>query len=127
MLDAHEPAPMGSLDRRAPSWSRRTALLSLADAENAFRASYPDYATTHHLDELRASDYARLDHTGQVYVDYTGGGLYAESQVRTHMDLLLTHVLGNPHSTNPTSRAMTRLVAAGFPVVARLVSSPSSL
>jgi molybdenum cofactor sulfurtransferase len=110
MSDAREPAPTGGLDRRAPSGSRPTALLSLADAENAFRASYPDYATTHHLDELRASDYARLDHTGQVYVDYTGGGLYAESQVRTHFDLLRTSVLGNPHSTNPTSRAMTQLV-----------------
>ena len=110
MSDAHEPTPTGILNRRVPGGSQLTALLPLADADAAFQASYPDYATTHHLDELRASDYARLDRTAQVYVDYTGGGLYAESQIRTHMDLLRNNVLGNPHSTNPTSSAMTQLV-----------------
>jgi molybdenum cofactor sulfurtransferase len=110
MSAAHEAAPTGSLDRGEPHGSQLPALLPLADAEATFLQSYPDYATTHRLDELRASDYARLDRTAQVYVDYTGGGLYAETQVRAHMDLLLTHVLGNPHSTNPTSRAMTQLV-----------------
>jgi selenocysteine lyase/cysteine desulfurase len=110
MPEAHELAPTSTVDRREPPGSQPTALLPLADAEAAFLASYPDYAATHRLDELRGSDYARLDRTAQVYVDYTGGGLYAESQVRTHMDLLFTHVLGNPHSTNPTSLAMTQLV-----------------
>ena len=37
---------------------------------------------------LRAREYGRLDRTGQVYLDYTGGGLYAESQVREHLALL---------------------------------------
>jgi molybdenum cofactor sulfurtransferase len=110
MPHAHEPAPTQDLERREPGGKQETALLPLADAEGAFQESYPEYATTHHLDELRTGDYARLDHTAQVYVDYTGGGLYAESQVRGHMELLLTQVLGNPHSTNPTSLAMTRLV-----------------
>lgn len=83
---------------------------SLADAEAAFRRAYPDFEKTRHLDELRATEYARLDRTGHVYLDYTGGGLYAESQVRAHLDLLLHSVFGNPHSTNPTSMAMTHLV-----------------
>ena len=103
--------PPSSLDRRESArepGGRRSC--HSPTPRPPFQASYPDYATTHHLDELRASDYARLDRTAQVYVDYTGGGLYAESQVRTHMDLLRTSVLGNPHSTNPTSRAMTQLV-----------------
>ena len=39
----------------------------------------------------------------QIYLDYTGGGLYAESQLREHMALLSGDVFGNPHSTNPTS------------------------
>jgi hypothetical protein len=38
-----------------------------------------------------------------VYLDYTGGGLYAESQLRDHMALLSGHVFGNPHSKNLTS------------------------
>ncbi len=81
-----------------------------AEAEAAFRAAYPAFAQTTILDELRATEYARLDRDGHVYLDYTGGGLYAESQVKAHVDLLLGGIFGNPHSTNPTSLAMTRLV-----------------
>jgi molybdenum cofactor sulfurtransferase len=60
--------------------------------------------------ELRAREFSRLDETGHVYLDYTGAGLYAESQVRTHADFLCRGVFGNPHSRNPTSRAATELV-----------------
>ncbi len=84
--------------------------LSLAAAEASFRQTYPQFAATALLDHLRASEYSRLDSLGHVYLDYTGGGLYAEAQVRAHKELLLRHVFGNPHSTNPTSLAMTRLV-----------------
>ncbi|HEX5439499.1 MAG TPA: aminotransferase class V-fold PLP-dependent enzyme, partial [Ktedonobacterales bacterium] len=83
---------------------------SLAEAEAAFRRETPNYATTSLLDDLRASEYGRLDQHGHVYLDYTGGGLYAESQVRAHMDLLREQVFGNPHSTNPTSMASTEHV-----------------
>jgi molybdenum cofactor sulfurtransferase len=62
------------------------------------------------LDDLRAHEYSRLDRSGHIYLDYTGAGLYAESQVRTHLALLLNHVFGNPHSMNPTSTATTELV-----------------
>jgi selenocysteine lyase/cysteine desulfurase len=82
----------------------------LAEAETAFRARFPEYESTRYLDELRATEYGRLDAAGHVYLDYTGGGLYADSQLRAHIDLLREHVLGNPHSTNPTSLATTRLV-----------------
>ena len=62
------------------------------------------------LDELRASDFARLDAGGHVYLDYTGAGLYADSQLREHFELLQQNVFGNPHSANPTSATMTALV-----------------
>lgn len=75
----------------------------------AFRQTYPAFASTSLLDELRATEYARLDEQGHIYLDYTGGGLYAESQLRDHMELLRHNVFGNPHSLNPTSRAMTEL------------------
>ena len=45
-----------------------------------------------------------------MYLDYTGGGLYATSQLREHVRLLETGVYGNPHSVNPTSAASTELV-----------------
>ncbi len=79
-------------------------------AFEAFRKTYPAYAGTHKLDELRATDYARLDRQGHVYLDYTGGGLYAQSQLLQHMTLLSNGVYGNPHSKNLTSMAMTHLV-----------------
>lgn len=79
-------------------------------AEAAFRRDHPAYAETTALDELRGADYARLDRRGHVYLDYTGGGLYAESQLREHFELLREGVFGNPHSVNPTSAASTELV-----------------
>jgi selenocysteine lyase/cysteine desulfurase len=79
-------------------------------ALTAFRRDYPAFDDTRPLDDLRATEYARLDTLGQVYLDYTGGGLYAESQLREHMALLSQNVFGNPHSRNPTSMAMTHLV-----------------
>ncbi|MEW5719838.1 MAG: aminotransferase class V-fold PLP-dependent enzyme, partial [Chloroflexota bacterium] len=84
---------------------------SYAQAEAAFLRGYPEFQTTRALDELRATEYARLDRLGHVYLDYTGGGMYADSQIRAHTNLLLNDVLGNPHSTNPTSLTATRLVA----------------
>ena len=76
----------------------------------AFLKAYPTYPTTHIIDDLRANEYARLDIGGHIYLDYTGGGLYAESQLRRHNKLLAEHVFGNPHSSNPTSQAATQLV-----------------
>lgn len=71
------------------------------------------------LAELRATDYARLDATSQTYLDYTGGGLHAASQLREHLALLESRVLGNPHSVNPTSTAMTDLVESARAAVLR--------
>jgi len=75
-----------------------------------FLQAHPSYVRTQILDDLRISEYARLDAGEQVYLDYTGGGLYAEAQVRSHHKLLSEHVFGNPHSSNPTSQAATQLV-----------------
>lgn len=81
-----------------------------APEEALFLKQYPAYERTRGLDELRLNEYGRLDRLGQVYLDYTGGGLYSDRQVKDHQDLLLNHVYGNPHSSNPTSQAMTCLV-----------------
>ena len=75
-----------------------------------FLEHYPGYAGTALLDTLRASEYSRLDQQQHVYLDYTGGGLYADSQIRQHHQLLSERVFGNPHSSNPSSQAATRLV-----------------
>ncbi len=75
----------------------------------AFRAAHPQYDSTGCLDTLRAKEYSRLDALREVYLDYTGGGLYAERQINEHMALLKTGVFGNPHSHNPSSLASTEM------------------
>jgi molybdenum cofactor sulfurtransferase len=79
------------------------------DALAEFKRDHPSF-DVEALDALRAQEYSRLDAQGHVYLDYTGGGLYADSQIETHIHLLKTGVYGNPHSTNPTSQAATQLV-----------------
>ncbi|MGZ6364705.1 MAG: aminotransferase class V-fold PLP-dependent enzyme [Ktedonobacteraceae bacterium] len=92
------------IDSRMAHFATQEAALA------AFRQKYPTFDTTQSIDRLRATEYARLDAQQHVYLDYTGGGLYAECQVREHAELLCSHVFGNPHSTNPASQAMTTLV-----------------
>ncbi len=81
-----------------------------ADAFAAFQHDWPAYASTSALDDLRRREYSRLDTANQVYLDYTGGGVYAESQVRRHAGILATTVFGNPHSLSPASMRATELV-----------------
>ena len=81
-----------------------------AAAYAEFLQDYPEYAGTIALDDRRASDFARLDAYGHVYLDYTGGGLYADAQIRDHAALLTREVFGNPHSANPASATTTTLV-----------------
>ena len=82
----------------------------LGEAECAFLERFPAYKQTSLLDDLRRSDYERLDRQGHVYLDFTGGGLYSSEQLRQHMEFLQESVLGNPHSSNPTSALSTALV-----------------
>ncbi len=82
------------------------------DTQKAFEEfvqKFPEYQTTALLDDLRNTEYARLDEEGHIYLDYTGGNLYGMSQLKKHHELLQKNVYGNPHSTNPTSKAATQL------------------
>jgi selenocysteine lyase/cysteine desulfurase len=102
MVTAYAPAPTVTL-------AGQTAMATaLAD----FERRCPAYASTAVLDDMRASDYSRLDAAGHIYLDYTGGGLYAESQLARHRDLLAGAVFGNPHSQNVPSREATAKVEA---------------
>ena len=86
---------------------RTLATAAEAAAYEDFLRRFPAYAATTAVDELRAADYARLDRLGHTYLDYTGGGLYAESQLRRHHELL--------------AGASARQSALAQPDVARLV------
>jgi selenocysteine lyase/cysteine desulfurase len=65
------------------------------------------YVATRALDDLRRRDYPLLDGLGHVYLDYTAGNLVPLSLLERHTSFLRDHVLGNPHSTNPTSALTT--------------------
>ena len=93
-------------------------------AYDDFIKRFPSYTTTTRIDELRSTEYWRLDEKNQVYLDYTGGGLHAENQVRDHMALLNEGVFGNPHSHNPTSLAATELVEKARKYVLAYFNAP---
>ncbi|PKB71900.1 MAG: hypothetical protein BZY87_03185 [SAR202 cluster bacterium Io17-Chloro-G6] len=83
------------------------------------------FETTRTLDELRHSDYGRLDRLGQIFLDYTGGGLYAVSQIRNIAELLKDGVFGNPHSDSPSSSATTELVESARASVLDYFNAPT--
>ncbi len=77
------------------------------------------------FDQLRAQEFSRLDATGHVYLDYTGGALYPESLVRAYADRLCREVLGNPHSRNPSSLESTRRIEAARERIRRFFQADS--
>jgi molybdenum cofactor sulfurtransferase len=71
-----------------------------AVAYKAFLKAFPEYKLTNTLDDLRASDFSRLDHTGETYVDFMGGGIHPESLIRGYSAFLNNNILGNTHSVS---------------------------
>jgi selenocysteine lyase/cysteine desulfurase len=78
------------------------------------------------FDELRKTEYARLDADNQAYLDFTGSALYADRQITAHAGRLRRVVLGNPHSQNCPSLVSTAMIReAKASVLAFLDASPS--
>ena len=97
---------------------------SMKLAYQKFLEANPSFESTRVLDDLRAEDYGRLDRLGQVFLDYTGGGLYADSQIRDIAELLEAGIFGNPHSDSPASSATTALVEETRESVLRYFNAP---
>lgn len=91
-------------------WESSEFLAQVERGREAFERAWPEWHATTVLDDLRATEYGRLDARYHLYLDYTGGGLYSDHQLRSHVALLAENVFGNPHSTNPSSAAMTKRV-----------------
>lgn len=66
--------------------------------------------TDHFFNKLRNKEYAKLDSLGQTYLDFTGVNLHPKSLLIDHFNLLQNSIMGNPHSTNPSSQMSTKLV-----------------
>jgi molybdenum cofactor sulfurtransferase len=81
----------------------------LQEAKERFISTHPEYHAQS-IESLRSGSFARLDAQDHVYLDYTGGSLYSLDQISAHQDYLAGNVLGNPHSTNPSSMKSTHAV-----------------
>ena len=108
----HEGAPV-------PAGVARGLKAEVGFAVTDFNAAYPEYADTSAIDELRDREYSYLDECGHVYLDYTGAGLAARSQLAAHAARIGSGCFGNPHSENPTSSASTLLVEQAREAVLR--------
>ena len=92
---------------------------SLLDFDNFIKKFGKDYGYGGKLDQIRERELKRVH--GAVYLDYTGAGVYQESQVRKCNDLLLDFLLGNTHSVNPSSKKTEELVFNHlYPLTCRL-------
>ena len=96
----------------------------MGHAYQGFLKANPAFESTRLLDDLRASDYGRLDRLGQVFLDYTGGGLYADSQIQAVSKLLEDGIFGNPHSDSPASSATTALIEETSDLVLKYFNAP---
>jgi molybdenum cofactor sulfurtransferase len=76
------------------------------------------------MQHLRETEFSRLDAAGQVYLDYTGSGLYPESLIREYSQWLTGVVHGNPHSLSPASIASTHDVEAARTSVLNFFNAP---
>ena len=76
------------------------------------------------FDELRATEYSRLDADDQAYLDYTGSALYARRQIRAHAARLEKNVLGNPHSENGPSLISTAIINDAKARLLRFLDAP---
>jgi selenocysteine lyase/cysteine desulfurase len=89
-----------------------------------FLSGYPAYRSTALLDRLRAAEYSYLDADGHIYLDYTGAGLPAQTQLAGHAERIRGGCFGNPHSENPASAASTELIERTRLAVLAYFSAP---
>ena len=94
-----------------------------AECAAAFDGVYGDkggngwYGYNGSIDARVAQGLARF---GQdVYVDYTGSGVYTTSQLQAVFQDLQDHAYGNPHSANPSSSFATTAVESVRPACHR--------
>lgn len=62
------------------------------------------------LEHLRTTEFSRLDHQRQAYLDYTGSSLYPASLIHRFQERLTENVYGNPHSENPTANRSSLVI-----------------
>ena len=87
--------------RKSAKTPQKTSTSAFKAEFSSFVDRHPDYMQTTALDRLRDVEFARLDKSKEVYVDYMGGCLWPKSLVSNHADLLKAGLFGNTHSDSP--------------------------
>lgn len=67
-----------------------------------------DYGYNNTINSIRSDDLRHVK--GASYLDYTGAGMYRESQIQKCANLLISDLYGNAHSVNPSSKRTESLV-----------------
>jgi len=98
---AHYPSTSLHSSRSATNHSKGTKH-EFKSSLRQFEQQNPDYNANPALTSLRATEFGRLKSSNTTYVDYMGGGLYPDSLVSYHCQILKTQVFGNTHSDSPT-------------------------
>jgi molybdenum cofactor sulfurtransferase len=76
------------------------------------------------FNRLRKNEYARLDKSGHVYLDYTGGNIHPQSLVDKHCKYLQEAVYGNPHSNNRASQLSEKKISEARERVLNFFNAP---
>ncbi|KDP25106.1 hypothetical protein JCGZ_22641 [Jatropha curcas] len=84
-----------------------------ADKEEFLREFGHDYGYPNgpkSIDEIRATEFKRLDQNGITYLDHAGATLHSELQLEAILEDLNSRVYGNPHSQSEASSAASDIV-----------------
>ncbi|KAF5842717.1 pyridoxal phosphate-dependent transferase [Dunaliella salina] len=82
-------------------------------ARQDFLQRHPEYGYNGQIDELYPKEVGvrmkplRDGQVQQHYLDYTGSGVYTQSQLEAIFDELRNNMFGNPHSQNPSASLST--------------------
>lgn len=99
--------PQKQLPSPIPQTAAFTAPCIGPEAYPKFLRAFPKY-DAEAIDNLRASEFSRLG--DQVYLDYTGGSLHGQTQLKEIQEYMSHGLHGNPHSVNPSSERSTAAV-----------------
>lgn len=102
-------APTGAMKVTGPSshairtdtW--RKSLPPLEQAKADFLQDHPEYGYKGWLESHWHDEIGVRMPEGSHYLDFTGSGLYTNSQLHAATKELASHVFGNPHCTSPSS------------------------
>ncbi len=77
-----------------------------------------------YFNKLRKKEFAKLDKSGHVYLDYTGGNIHPQSLVDKHYKYLQEAVYGNPHSNNRASQLSEKKISEARERVLSFFNAP---